>query len=95
MTEIGQSETIYYAFKPTPEVSGTQWEEVGHSYRGFRCTRESIYGHWSIAYEDGSLPPVPLRGKWTDKTIVHETIDAFLLAEWRKQQASEQPEDKA
>jgi hypothetical protein len=89
MNDIGTTETVYYAFKEKPFVSGQDFEISGFGYRGFRCTRDAAYLLYSIAYEDGTSPPEPLAGKFTDKTTVRDTIDAFLLAERNRQASSE------
>jgi hypothetical protein len=87
MTDIEPAEeVIYYAYRTKPpEVSGVDFEISGFGHRGFRCTRDPAYLIYSIAYEDGRLPPVPLAGRFTDKKLVIETIDAYLLNESRKQ----------
>jgi hypothetical protein len=89
MSDNSNTETVYYKFRDVSPPSGTDYEVVGHEWKGFLLSRDSTYLLWNIAYPDGSPVPVSLRGKYTDKLTAHETVDKFLRDEKAKQEASE------
>ena len=82
-------EVTYYKHIEHLGPSGQDWELVAHLYRGFMLNRDPVYQFWNISYEDGTPVPLALRDRsYTDKTITHEAVDAFLRDEKKKQEAA-------